>query len=100
MIAADGDEFNHRDAVAAAQSLAQVQAALLATAIAKVRARLPASLGSVILSGHGDFLAESALATLPQPTPTISLTKQLGPTTSRSATAHALAALAREATAR
>jgi probable H4MPT-linked C1 transfer pathway protein len=100
MIAADGEEFNHRDAVAAAQSLAQSQTAALATAIAKVRARLPSPLTAVVLSGHGEFLAESALATLPQPVPTVSLTKQLGPTLSRSATAHALAALAREATAR
>jgi probable H4MPT-linked C1 transfer pathway protein len=99
MIAADGEEFNHRDAVAAAQSLAQAQAAILATSIAKVRARMPSSLGSVILSGHGEFLAENAIATLPQPVGTVSLTKQLGPTVSRSATAHALAALAREATA-
>jgi len=100
MIAADGDEFNHRDAVAAAQSVAQAQAALLATGIAKVRARLPALLGCVILSGHGEFLAQSALATLPNPVPAISLTEKLGLALSRCAPAHALAVLAREATAR
>jgi probable H4MPT-linked C1 transfer pathway protein len=97
MIAADGEEFNHRDAVAAAHSLAQAQAAVLATAIAKVRARLPAPPGSVILSGHGEFLAQNALATLPNPTPTISLTEKLGLTLSRCGPAHALAVLAREA---
>jgi probable H4MPT-linked C1 transfer pathway protein len=97
MIAADGEEFNHRDAVAAAHSLAQAQAAVLATAIAKVRARLPAPPGSVILSGHGEFLAQNALATLPSPTPTISLTEKLGLTLSRCGPAHALAVLAREA---
>ncbi len=97
MIAADGDEFNHRDAVAAAHSIAKAQAATLATAIAKVQARLPAPLAAVILSGHGEFLAKSALATLPNPVPAISLTEKLGLTISRCGPAHALAVLAREA---
>jgi (4-(4-[2-(gamma-L-glutamylamino)ethyl]phenoxymethyl)furan-2-yl)methanamine synthase len=97
MIAADGDEFNHRDAVTAAHSVSQAQAAMLATAIAKVRARLPAPLGCVVLSGHGEFLGKNALATLPNPVPTISFTEKLGPTLSRCGPAHALAVLAREA---
>jgi hypothetical protein len=99
MIAADGDEFNHRDAVAVAQSVAQAQAALLATAIAKVRSRLPAPPACAILSGHGEFLAQSALATLPSPVPTLSLTERLGLAVSRCGPAHALAVLAREASA-
>jgi probable H4MPT-linked C1 transfer pathway protein len=99
MIAADGEEFNHRDAVAAAQSVAQTQAALLTTAIAKVRARLPASPGTIILSGHGEFLALAALADSASSASVVSLTDRLGLDLSRSATAHALAVLAREATA-
>ncbi len=99
MIAADGEEFNHRDAVAAAHSVSQAQAALLATAIAKVRARQAQPLGCVILSGHGEFLAHNALATLPNPAPTISLTEKLGLTISRCGPAHVLAVLAREASA-
>jgi len=99
MIAADDDEFNHRDAVMAAHGIAQAQAALVATAIAKVRARLPSPLGTVVLSGHGEFLAQSALATLPSPPPTVSLTEKLGLAISRCAPAHALAALVREASA-
>src|SRR5262245_9479860 len=97
MIAADGDEFNHRDAVTAAHSVSQAQAALVATAIAKVRARLPAPPGRVILSGHGEFLAKNAHETLPNPVPIISLTEKLGLTLSRCAPAYALAVLAREA---
>jgi probable H4MPT-linked C1 transfer pathway protein len=97
MIAADGEEFNHRDAVTAAHSVAQAQAGLLAGAIAKVRDRTPAAPASVILSGHGEFLAQAALATLPAAGPTISLTEKLGLSLSRCAPAHALAVLAREA---
>ncbi|MCI0359844.1 MAG: hypothetical protein L0211_15310 [Planctomycetaceae bacterium] len=97
MIAADGDEFNHRDAVNAAHSVSLAQAALLATAIAKVRARLPGPLGCVVLSGHGEFLGKNAIETLPNPVPTISFTEKLGPALSRCAPAHALAVLAREA---
>ena len=99
MVAADSEEFNHRDAVAAAQSLAQAQTALLATAIAKVRARLPAAPGTIILSGHGEFLAAAALGEASPDAALVSLTDRLGPELSRSATAHALAVLAREAAA-
>jgi probable H4MPT-linked C1 transfer pathway protein len=97
MIAADGDEFNHRDAVAAAQSLADAQAVRLAAAISKVIVKLPAPPTRIIVSGHGDFLAESALQSLGLAIPLISLTRELGPAISRSATAHALATIAREA---
>src|SRR5262245_25065754 len=97
MIAADGDEFNHRDAVAAAQALADAQTARLATAIGKVIATLHSPLATIVLSGHGEFLAEAALQSLGLQVPTISLTRELGPALSRSATAHALATLAREA---
>jgi uncharacterized hydantoinase/oxoprolinase family protein len=69
----------------------------LAGAIAKVRDRTPAAPASVILSGHGEFLAQAALATLPAAGPTISLTEKLGLSLSRCAPAHALAVLAREA---
>ena len=97
MLAADGEEFNHRDAVSVAQSLADSQAARLATAISKVSATLPAPPDKIILSGHGEFLAEAALQSLGISVPTVSLSRELGPALSRSATAHALATLAREA---
>jgi probable H4MPT-linked C1 transfer pathway protein len=97
MVAADGDEFNHRDAVAAAKSLADAQTELLAGAIARVTACLPTPIVKIIVSGHGEFLAKAALDTLPQRGAVVALTGELGPAISRSATAHALAVLAREA---
>jgi probable H4MPT-linked C1 transfer pathway protein len=99
MIGADSEEFNHRDAVALARSLADAQTALLATAIARVTARLPSAPGKIILSGHGEFLSRAAIESLRSAATIVSLSKELGPGVSRSAPAHALAVLAREATA-
>jgi hypothetical protein len=100
MVAADRDEFNHRDAVAAAQSVWDAQASQLATAIGKVRSRLPGAPQKVILSGHGEFLARTALALVAEQSPVLSLASELGSDISRSAPAHALAVLAREASGR
>jgi probable H4MPT-linked C1 transfer pathway protein len=97
MIAADSEEFNHRDAVGIAQSLADAQTARLSTAISKVQALLPGPVVRVVLSGHGEFLAQAALEALGIDVSTVSLTRELGPAISRSATAHALATIAREA---
>lgn len=97
MIAADAEEFNHRDAVALAHSLAEAQAARLATAIGKVAAQLPSPPAKIILSGHGEFVARTALDSLGLNASVISLTKELGPAIARSATAHSLATIAREA---
>ena len=99
MIAADADEFNHRDAAVVAQATADAQASRLAAAIEQVKARLPAPLERIVLSGHGEFLARDALELLSIRVPVISLTQELGPAISRSAPAHALAVLARELTA-
>jgi len=98
MIAADTEEFNHRDGVALAKGVADAQSSLLAAAIQKVRLRLPQPPETIILSGHGEFLAQDALELLQITTPTISLAKELGSAGSRCATAHALAVLAREMT--
>jgi (4-(4-[2-(gamma-L-glutamylamino)ethyl]phenoxymethyl)furan-2-yl)methanamine synthase len=99
MIAADADEFNHRDAVALAQAAADAQASRLAAAIEQVKARLSGPPARIILSGHGEFLARDAMEVLSIDVPLLSLTQELGPAISRSAPAHALAVLAREATA-
>jgi probable H4MPT-linked C1 transfer pathway protein len=96
MIAADGEEFNHRDAVALAKSAADAQVATLAAAIRQVADALPAKPQIIILSGHGEFLARSALEFLQLSARIESLTELLGPGISRSAPAHALAVLARE----
>jgi probable H4MPT-linked C1 transfer pathway protein len=98
MVAADAEEFNHRDAVALAQSAADAQVSRLAAAIGQVAAALPTPPGAAILSGHGEFLARDALEFAQIFCPTISLSKELGLGVSRCAPAHALAVLATEVT--
>ncbi len=100
MVGADGDEFNHRDAVAAAQSVADAQAAQLSSAMTKVKSRLPSAPRQIILSGHGEFLARAALGLIGNAAPVVSLAAELGTEVSRCAPAHALAVLAREAATR
>jgi probable H4MPT-linked C1 transfer pathway protein len=99
MIAADTAEFNHRDAVALAHRAAQAQTELLAAAVELVLQELSAAPTTVVLSGHGEFLARGVLESLRIDAPVVSLAAELGQTVSRSAPAHALAVLAREITA-
>jgi len=98
MIAADTEEFNHRDAVALAASVAEAQATLLAAAIRQVLANLQQLPETVVLSGHGEFLARAALPLVPLRARCASLSQELGQAISRCAPAHALAVLAREIT--
>lgn len=97
-IAGDSEEVNHRDAAGIAQCLADAQAAQLAGAIQKVVSAMPGPPETIILSGHGEFLAINALRVANLRAKTLSLRNELGPTLSRAAPAHALAVLAREAT--
>lgn len=97
LISADGDHFNHRDAVAIAQTAADAQVAKIAAGIRRVCAMLPRRPEMVICSGHGEFLARRTLETMDLNPSMVSLTKELGSRISRCATAHALAVLAREA---
>lgn len=99
MLAADAGEFDERDAVILSKSLARKQTAQLAAAIAKV---VPATVmtETVILSGHGDFLALSALEEFGTKARLIRMSEQLGPGLARVGPAHALAVLAREAISR
>jgi (4-(4-[2-(gamma-L-glutamylamino)ethyl]phenoxymethyl)furan-2-yl)methanamine synthase len=96
MLAADAEEFNHRDAVALAHSAADAQAELVAAGIRRVIEGMAARPQRIILSGHGEFLARSALERLALVLPTVALTKELGPAVSRCAPAHAVAVLAAE----
>jgi probable H4MPT-linked C1 transfer pathway protein len=98
MVAADGEEFNHRDAVIMAQKVADAQIARLVSMIERVRKSMSRPPEKIILSGHGEFLAQEALDSLKVATPTVSLAKELGSGISRCAPAHALAILARETT--
>jgi probable H4MPT-linked C1 transfer pathway protein len=98
MIAADAQEFNHRDAVTIAREVAAAQTVRLAGAIGRVSGTLPAWPTTIILSGHGEFLSRAALATFKADVKSVSLTSELGATVSRCAPAHALAVIAREIT--
>lgn len=98
MICADGDLFNHRDAVAIARTVADAQVAMIASAARRVVDRLAAIPDAVILSGQGEFVGRRVLEKLAVKAKIVSLADELGPVVSRCAPAHALAVLAREAT--
>ncbi|WP_254509569.1 hydantoinase/oxoprolinase family protein [Anatilimnocola floriformis] len=100
MIAADQEEFNHRDAVALATEAAAAQAKLLRSNIERVVLQMAEKPTKLILSGHGEFLIAAALeGTSLESLPSVSLTKEIGPLNSRCAPAYALAVLARESAA-
>jgi (4-(4-[2-(gamma-L-glutamylamino)ethyl]phenoxymethyl)furan-2-yl)methanamine synthase len=98
MIAADSAGFDARDSVALAQAAAQAQVSLLAAAIRQVAGSLPTVPECIILSGHGEFLAQDALAAVQLNATRISLAQEIGPAASRCGPAHALAVIAREST--
>ena len=85
MIAADGEEFNHRDAVRMAEYIANAQIRLLATAVTQVVRQLPTPPTSYLFSGQGEFLAIKALEEFPPARQAIRLSDQLGPLVSRCA---------------
>lgn len=95
-ICVDTEHFNHRDAIAIAQSVAEAQSEYLAAAMEKLISRQDQPPTSAVLTGHGEFLARRALQSLGLDVAVISLTQQLGKAISRCATAHALAVIAQE----
>jgi probable H4MPT-linked C1 transfer pathway protein len=97
MIAADDQEFNHRDAIQMAEVIAAAQLRRIAQAAQRVIARLNPAPQTYILSGSGEFLAARVLEELPPAQKVVQLSRELGPMLSRCAPAHALAVLAREA---
>ncbi|HTN76625.1 MAG TPA: hydantoinase/oxoprolinase family protein [Pirellulaceae bacterium] len=97
LICADDEAFNHRDAAQMAEAIAATQTKLIASAIQTVCDRLPSKPATVVLSGHGEFLARRALEELQLSPTLVSLARELRAGVSRSAPAHALAVLAREA---
>jgi probable H4MPT-linked C1 transfer pathway protein len=98
MIAADEEEFNHKDAVAIAESAADAQVSRLAAAIQQVSGTLSIQPQLAIISGQGEFLVREAIDFLQMNCPVVSLGNELGGPVSRCAPAHALAVLAREIT--
>jgi len=96
MFCADEDKFNHRDAVALSHAVADAQMFLISTSVKRVIGEMPEPLKKVILSGHGEFLGQRVLEELGLTAEIIVMTRVLGSTVSRCATAHALAVLANE----
>ncbi len=95
-ICADRTLFGPADAQAAARSVAQRQRQQIARALEAVLRRLPRPPRTVILSGHGEFLARRVIESVGLGADVVSLHAILGSEISRSATAYALAMLARE----
>jgi len=95
-ICADTTMFSWDDARRAAAAVRDAQLALLESAARRVLGRLEVSPQTVVLAGHGEFVARHFLERLDYAGPVISLTDELGPQVSRCATAHALAVLANE----
>jgi probable H4MPT-linked C1 transfer pathway protein len=95
-ICADRGMFDKDDARAAAEAVEAAQLDLLAAAARRVIDRLPGEPETVIVSGRGEFLILKLLARLRLAPRVVSLGLEFGSRVGRCATAHALAALARE----
>jgi probable H4MPT-linked C1 transfer pathway protein len=103
MVCADATMFSLEESRRAAVAIRAGQVALIAGAVGRVAERMAAPPETVILSGHGEFLAMSALSRVSwsrgRPRRVLSLNTVLGPHVSRCAPAHALAVLADEGSA-
>ncbi len=96
MVCADAEEFNHRDAVVLAQSIADRQLERITQRLHEVIGHLPASPQAVIVSGSGEFLARRAAGRVAEKPRIVSLTDEISSAASVAAPAHALAVLAME----
>ncbi len=90
-------DFNHRDAVGVALEAIDHQVDLVVEATKRVISRLPSPLLKVVVSGHGDFLAERVLQKAAISCEAVSLASLVGRLPARCGPAHALAVLASEA---
>lgn len=99
MICADATTFDGEDARKAALAIRDRQLWMLEAGLGQVISRMPKQPEVVILSGHGEFLAQQAVerfvraGRMPE---IVSLSSLLGSQVSRVAPAHALAVLANE----
>jgi uncharacterized hydantoinase/oxoprolinase family protein len=96
MICADGPQFTAADAGTMATDIAERQIARVVVAVRQVLGRMSAQPETMIVSGHGVFLARSVLSEILPTAKVVSLVDELGPDISRAATAHALATLSQE----
>ena len=97
LISASGERFHSRDAAQMAEVASAAQVRLLSKAVQQVTGRLPEPPQTIILSGHGEFLAKKVVKASKIDGKTVSLEQELGTRVSRCAPAHGLAVLAREA---
>ena len=95
-ICADREMFSEADAHAMAEAVARSQLAKVAISIGNVIGRLPARPETIVVSGQGEFVARRAIERMQLKSKVVSLGTELGPELSRTATAHALAVIARE----
>jgi probable H4MPT-linked C1 transfer pathway protein len=92
----DPEDFTAADALTAAEAIAERQAAAIAAPLAQVADRSGGPPERVVLSGHGDRLAERAIAKAGWQPELVRLADLIGPAAARVAPAHALACIARE----
>jgi (4-(4-[2-(gamma-L-glutamylamino)ethyl]phenoxymethyl)furan-2-yl)methanamine synthase len=92
----DPETFTGADARAAAEAIAERQAAAISAALCRVADRSGGPPASVLLSGHGDQLAERAIAMTGWISELVRLADLIGAAAARVAPAHALACIARE----
>lgn len=95
-ICADLTMFAVDDALRAAEAVREAQVDLLATAARRVLGCMEGPPRTIVLSGHGEFLARRLLARMACEGNVVSLGEEWDPLLSRCATAHALAVIARE----
>ncbi len=96
MICAEGDDFNHRDAVVIAQAVARKHGEVTRRALQQVTAALPQPPVLAIVAGEGEFFARRIVKQVFAATRLMSLARKIGAGGSRCGPAHALAVLARE----
>lgn len=101
VVGEDGSTLADQDISAIAEHVFQRQTSLLAQAIRKVSCRLDRQSAhadspgkSIVLSGHGEFLAQAALELVEPFADTMAVGEMIGPELSRSAPAFAVASLA------
>jgi probable H4MPT-linked C1 transfer pathway protein len=100
MICADADSFTQADAAVAAAAVREAQLVKIQYATLAVACRFEQPPRSLLLSGHGEFLLRDLAKRLPWECQIRSLSQLLGNGVSQCAPAHALAVLAREASAK
>lgn len=96
MICADTTMFDWEDARRIASEIQKAQLNLLQRGFLQVVDRMEIKPRTIVLSGHGEFLARRLVQQLEPDVELVSLSTTLGSALSRCAPAHALAVLARE----